>query len=307
VARHIRPVSPGCADRGQRFFILLVGRRAAPCGQGKRGSALSNAPAQSGYVLLTVAKDGMERFAGMAEKFAAEGWLIPSSELKFGKPLGYGASGTTYAGTYKGRAVAIKAYSPTILERDAVSVKNEMQLMATLRHPNIIEFCGPCLSDDPPAASLVTAYAPRGELGHALYGNRALKKKGDAVRFRVAIGLAMGLQYLHGKGVIHRDIKPANILLDDDFNPMLTDFGFSRFIDNSGDMTGGMCRAPATRFFVFACWFLYAPPPSNATPVAVCAFAISLLLVAGCVVLCLLPTRLARTQKPGAIGTWRPK
>jgi serine/threonine protein kinase len=181
----------------------------------------------------------MDRFPGLAEKFAVAGWLIPTSELRFGKPLGNGASGVTYHGTYKDRGVAIKAYSPSILARDASSVRNEMELMSTLRHENIIEFIGLALSSDPPAAALVTAYAPKGELGNALYSSRTVKRRGDLVKFRIALGLAKGLEYLHGKGVIHRDIKPANILLDEEFNPMLTDFGFSRFVDNSGDMTGG--------------------------------------------------------------------
>lgn len=186
----------------------------------------------------TVSFAHMDNFGELAVKFQREGWLIPQSEVQFGKILGRGASGVTYSGECRGRRVAIKAYSPTILARDASSVRTEMEIMSSLRHPNIIEFVGLCLSSDPAAAALITAFASRGELGHALHDSRRIRRMSNEYKFRIAIGLARGIQHLHEKDVVHRDVKPANVLLDDDFNPMLTDFGFSRLIDDSGDMTG---------------------------------------------------------------------
>ncbi|KAA8497226.1 Serine/threonine-protein kinase STY46 [Porphyridium purpureum] len=181
---------------------------------------------------------GMDQFAGLTERYEKEGWLIKESELTFGKVLGRGASGITYNGEYKGKKVAIKAYSVAILRNDADAVKNEMSLMATLRHPNIVGFCGLCLSREPLAAALVTDYASNGELGDALYVKNLFKKRGAEMRFDVAIGLAEGLKYLAENNIVHRDIKPANVLLGDDFSPLLTDFGFSRLADSSGNMTG---------------------------------------------------------------------
>ncbi|KAI0561505.1 Serine/threonine protein kinase [Gracilaria domingensis] len=112
--------------------------------------------------------------------------------------------------------------------------------MSKMRHKNIVQFKGMYLTKDPPGAALVTRFAEKGELGHALYNSRLVRKKGDAMRFNIVLGLAEGLKYLHSNDVIHRDIKPANILLDDDYEPMLTDFGFSRFIDHDQNrqMTG---------------------------------------------------------------------
>ena len=164
---------------------------------------------------------------------------MDKADVTRGKVLGDGASGVTYLGECRGRQVAIKEYSPNVLEVDAASVKNEMDILASVKHPNIVEFIGLCLGDDPPSASLLTALAPNGELGHALHSSRILRRKGNAVKYGIAIGLAKGLQHLHSLNIIHRDIKPANILLDENFNALLTDYGFSRFMDTSGNMTGG--------------------------------------------------------------------
>lgn len=182
----------------------------------------------------------MKKFLELIQKFDNSEWVIDGNDIKFGKTLGDGASGVTYLGEYKGAKVAIKAYSASILNNDINSVKNEMDIMSKLSHKNIVQFRGLYLRKDRPAAALVTKFAERGELGHALYQSRIIRRKGDALRFKIVLGLAEGLQYLHAHHVIHRDIKPANILLDDNFEPMLTDFGFSKFIDpdSSDKMTG---------------------------------------------------------------------
>lgn len=182
----------------------------------------------------------MKKFLELTRQFDNSEWVIDEAEISHNKKLGDGASGTTYLGEYKGRKVAVKAYSPGILMNDINSVKNEMDIMSKMRHKNIVQFEGLCLRKDRPAAALVTKFAERGELGHALYQSRLVRRKGDGLRFKIVLGLAEGLQYLHSYHVIHRDIKPANILLADDGEPMLTDFGFSRFIDqdSTDKMTG---------------------------------------------------------------------
>ena len=44
---------------------------------------------------------------------------------------------------------------------------------------------------------------------------------------RVALQVARGLKWIHAQGVIHRDIRSANVLVDNDFNPCIADFGLS--------------------------------------------------------------------------------
>lgn len=182
----------------------------------------------------------MKKFLDLIAQFVNSEWLIDEKEINYVKKLGDGASGVTYLSEFKGEKVAVKAYSPAILTHDINSVKNEMDIMSKMTHKNIVQFKGLCLRKDRPAAALVTKFAEKGELGHALYDSRLVRRKGDPLRFKIVLGLAEGLQYLHSYHVIHRDIKPANILLDDNYEPMLTDFGFSRFVDedSTDKMTG---------------------------------------------------------------------
>lgn len=182
----------------------------------------------------------MKKYLELIAQFDNSEWLIDEDEIEHTKKLGDGSSGVTFLGMYKGEKVAVKAYSAGILAHDITSVKNEMDILSKLQHKNIIQFRGLCLRKDRPAAALVTKFAEKGELGHALYESYLVRRKGNAMRFKIVLGLAEGLLYLHSYHVIHRDIKPANILLDDDFEPLLTDFGFSRFIDedSTNKMTG---------------------------------------------------------------------
>jgi serine/threonine protein kinase len=173
--------------------------------------------------------------------YKESGWCIDQQNLQIIRVLGNGASGTTYEGKYRDTKVAVKAYSAKILKEDFVSVRNEMELLAHLSHPNIVKFYGICFMTNPFAACLVTELAPNGELGKALYpksGINIFSKLGQDIKFKIAIGVARGLQYLHSNKIVHRDVKPANVLLDEHHEPKLTDFGFSRLVDYSGKMTG---------------------------------------------------------------------
>jgi len=49
---------------------------------------------------------------------------------------------------------------------------------------------------------------------------------------------ARGIQYLHEKGIAHLDLKPANIILDEEYNPFLIDFGLSIFTSEKGNEKG---------------------------------------------------------------------
>lgn len=182
----------------------------------------------------------MEKYQALFKQFKNSKWLINENDIEIGKKLGDGASGVTYVGEYNNEKVAIKSYSMGILMNDINSVQNEMDILSKMRHKNIVQFRGLMLRSDRPSASLVTKFAECGELGDALYKSRLVKRRGDSLRFKIVLGLAEGLKYLHSCNVVHRDLKPANILLDDDLEPMLTDFGFSRFFDkdSNDNMTG---------------------------------------------------------------------
>ncbi|KAL3630979.1 hypothetical protein CASFOL_023963 [Castilleja foliolosa] len=103
----------------------------------------------------------------------------------------------------------------------------EVDLLGKLRHRNIVRLLG--YLHNGTDIMMVYEHMPNGSLGQALHGKLMLV---DWVsRYNVAVGVAQGLAYLHHDchpPVIHRDVKSNNILLDEDFQPRIADFGLAR-------------------------------------------------------------------------------
>ncbi|KAK9062119.1 hypothetical protein SSX86_019304 [Deinandra increscens subsp. villosa] len=108
--------------------------------------------------------------------------------------------------------------------------ENEGNHNSNVRHRNLILQLGWCT--DGPELLLVLEYMPQGSLDKLLWG----EKKGTLnwrQRSDIILGIARGLVHLHEEfhfKIIHRDIKSSNILLDNDFQPKIADFGLARFI-----------------------------------------------------------------------------
>src|SRR6478672_7955321 len=145
--------------------------------------------------------------------------------------LGAGGFGAVYRATQPllGREVAVKIIQPRYANHPNFirNFEAEAQLVARLEHPYIVP-----LYDywrDPSGAYLVMRYVRGGSLLNYLReGPWALN---DTVRLLDQIGGA--LTVAHRQGVIHRDVKPANILLDEDHNAYLADFGIAQALGNS--------------------------------------------------------------------------
>ncbi|KAJ0771099.1 putative protein kinase RLK-Pelle-DLSV family [Helianthus annuus] len=144
--------------------------------------------------------------------------------------LGEGGFGDVYKGTVKdGSIFAVKK-----LAIDSTTAKDhfesEVRVISNIHHRNLIRLLGCCSKG--PELLLVLEYMANGSLEKYLYG----EKRGTLnwkQRFDIIFGTARGLAYLHeqyNKTIIHRDIKPSNILLDNDFQPKIADFGLARFI-----------------------------------------------------------------------------
>ncbi|EOY29502.1 Concanavalin A-like lectin protein kinase family protein, putative [Theobroma cacao] len=90
---------------------------------------------------------------------------------------------------------------------------------------------------------LVYEYMPNGSLDRYI-GKRSLNWE---TRFKILTGLASALLYLHedsGNPVVHRDVKPNNVMLDEDFNAHLGDFGLARLLQNDASVTTMLAGTP---------------------------------------------------------------
>ncbi|XP_011035096.1 PREDICTED: probable serine/threonine-protein kinase At1g18390 isoform X1 [Populus euphratica] len=144
------------------------------------------------------------------------------------KELGDGGFGTVYYGVLRdGRVVAVKRLYESSMRR-AEQFMNEIEILAHLRHKNLVELYG-CTSRHSRELLLVYEYMPNGTVADHLHGRQSNSGLLTwPVRLSIAIETASALAYLHASDVIHRDVKTNNILLDNDFHVKVADFGLSR-------------------------------------------------------------------------------
>ncbi|KAF3445384.1 hypothetical protein FNV43_RR10560 [Rhamnella rubrinervis] len=149
--------------------------------------------------------------------------------------IGSGSTGKVYRLGLKknGNVVAVKQ----LWKGDGVKVlAAEMEILGKIRHRNILKLYA-CLTKEG-SSFLVFEYMANGNLFQALHREvKGGKPELDWYqRFRIALGSARGIAYLHhdcSPTIIHRDIKSTNILLDENYEPKIADFGFAKIAENS--------------------------------------------------------------------------
>ncbi|CAI9272118.1 unnamed protein product [Lactuca saligna] len=144
--------------------------------------------------------------------------------------IGGGVFGEVYKGTLKdGETVAIKK---TIMAstRGKIHFDDELKIISNVHHRHLIRLLGYCSKG--PLLFLVHEFMDNGSLDQFLYGDKS-RNLSWRQRFEIIFGTARGLAYLHEQyhvTIIHRDIKTSNILLDDELQPKIADFGLIRLL-----------------------------------------------------------------------------
>ncbi|ONK71926.1 uncharacterized protein A4U43_C04F13830 [Asparagus officinalis] len=161
--------------------------------------------------------------------------------------IGEGGFGRVYKGKLEwGTEVAIKKLNIEGVQGSKEFLV-EVLMLSMLRHPNLVNLHGYCAEGD--ERLLVYEYMPQGSLEDHLFDLTPEKQPLKwNTRVKIAVGAAKGLTYLHDVAnppVIYRDMKAANILLDDNFNPKLSDFGLAK-LGPVGDRTHVSTRVMGT-------------------------------------------------------------
>ncbi|KAJ1379636.1 Serine/threonine-protein kinase, active site [Sesbania bispinosa] len=156
--------------------------------------------------------------------------------------MGHGGSGTVYKIELKsGDIVAVKRLwsrkSKDSAPEDRLFVdkalKAEVETLGSIRHKNIVKLY--CCFTSLDCSLLIYEYMPNGTLWDSLHKGWILLDW--PTRYRIALGIAQGLAYLHHDlllPIIHRDIKSTNILLDEDYQPKVADFGIAKVLQARG-------------------------------------------------------------------------
>ncbi|KAJ8769127.1 hypothetical protein K2173_000902 [Erythroxylum novogranatense] len=150
--------------------------------------------------------------------------------------VGKGGSSHVYKGCLPdGKELAVKILKPSAyMLKEFVS---EIEIITKLHHKNLMSLFGFCFEDN--KLILVYDFLSRGSLEENLHGNKISDAFGWKERYKVALGVAEALEYVHNycdKPIVHKDVKSSNILLSDDFEPQLSDFGLASCISS------GLCH-----------------------------------------------------------------
>ncbi|KAD3338116.1 hypothetical protein R6Q59_027164 [Mikania micrantha] len=181
--------------------------------------------------------------AGDVSTSPAEKILFGKYEL--GRLLGYGAFAKVYHArdVHTERSVAIKIINKQRIVKGglAANVKREISIMRRLRHPNIVRLLEVLANKK--KIYFVLEFAKGGEL----FNKVAKSRFSEDLSRRYFQQLISAVGYCHSRGVFHRDLKPENLLLDENWNLKVTDFGLSALTDQirPDGLLHTLCGTPA--------------------------------------------------------------
>ncbi len=150
--------------------------------------------------------------------------------------LGRGGMATVYRArqTSIDRDVAVKVIKPDLIESEEFKVRfnREAKVIAALSHPHILKVFDYGQHGD--VVYLVMELLSGGSLADLLRGGARLEPAEVA---RLLDQIASALDYAHRRGIVHRDLKPQNVLLDEERNALLTDFGIAKLLSETTALT----------------------------------------------------------------------
>ncbi|WCJ28771.1 Protein kinase family protein [Euphorbia peplus] len=170
------------------------------------------------------------KFKASLENFSISELQLASNNFSPENIIGRGGFAEVYKGRLRnGKLVAIKRLTKGTADEKTAVFLSELGILAHVDHPNTAKLLGCGIEG---GMHLIFELSRLGSLKSVLHGSSEVKLDWSK-RYKVALGTAEGLMYLHQncqKRIIHRDIKADNILLTEDSEPQICDFGLAKWL-----------------------------------------------------------------------------
>ncbi|KAM2927811.1 hypothetical protein COP2_035125 [Malus domestica] len=180
------------------------------------------------------AEEDPEVHLGQLKRFSLRELQVATDSFSNKNILGRGGFGKVYKGRLAdGSLVAVKRLKEERTPGGELQFQTEVEMISMAVHRNLLRLRGFCMT--PTERLLVYPYMANGSVASCLRERPPNQPPLDwPSRKRIALGSARGLSYLHDHcdpKIIHRDVKAANILLDEEFEAVVGDFGLAKLMD----------------------------------------------------------------------------
>ncbi|KAL6329422.1 hypothetical protein AAG906_018061 [Vitis piasezkii] len=180
------------------------------------------------------AEEDPEVHLGQLKRFSLRELQVATDNFSNKHILGRGGFGKVYKGRLTdGSLVAVKRLKEERTQGGELQFQTEVEMISMAVHRNLLRLRGFCMT--PTERLLVYPFMVNGSVASCL------RERADGqsplnwpIRKQIALGSARGLAYLHDHcdpKIIHRDVKAANILLDEEFEAVVGDFGLAKLMD----------------------------------------------------------------------------
>ncbi|KAJ1419907.1 Serine/threonine-protein kinase, active site [Sesbania bispinosa] len=180
------------------------------------------------------AEEDPEVHLGQLKRFSLRELQVATDNFSNKHILGRGGFGKVYKGRLAdGTLVAVKRLKEERTQGGELQFQTEVEMISMAVHRNLLRLRGFCMT--PTERLLVYPFMVNGSVASCLRERQESQPPLDwPIRKRIALGSARGLAYLHDHcdpKIIHRDVKAANILLDEEFEAVVGDFGLAKLMD----------------------------------------------------------------------------
>ncbi|XP_076810925.1 tyrosine-protein kinase FRK-like [Clavelina lepadiformis] len=176
----------------------------------------------------TCSKDEKPQTYGLSRDLASK-WELDEKFLSFGGIFGRGQFGKVYRGKWKDTfEVAVKALKTE--EMDRADFLNEAEVMKQLHHPKLVMLYGVCTKSQP--FYIVTEFMRHGSLKDFLTIGEG-KQLNTFALINLGAQVAEGMSYLESRKFVHRDLAARNVLVGENRNCKIADFGLARLTQDN--------------------------------------------------------------------------